>query len=79
MRNWGWVCLVSMQYIEAASWTTSRAFCHPKQRFHHINHHLAHALSSYCMSGFDEVAVLIIDGRGAHVKQQRSGMLRAGR
>src|SRR5206468_1509303 len=32
----------------------------------HINHHLCHALSSYCMSGFDEAAVLVIDGRGAH-------------
>src|SRR5438034_1275806 len=43
-----------------------RNFAHPRVRFHHINHHLCHALSSYCMSGFDEAAVLVVDGRGAH-------------
>ena len=29
-----------------------------------INHHLAHACSSYYNSGFDESALLVIDGRG---------------
>ena len=43
-----------------------RAFGPPKGRFHLVNHHLTHALSAYCMSGFDEAAVLIIDGRGSH-------------
>src|SRR5438034_10675526 len=43
-----------------------RSFGHPRERFHHINHHLCHALSSYCMSGFDAAAVLVVDGRGAH-------------
>jgi carbamoyltransferase len=42
-----------------------RAFGRPKQAIHFINHHLAHALSAYCLSGFDEAAVLIVDGRGA--------------
>ena len=42
-----------------------RAFGRPRRRVHFIHHHLAHALSAYCLSGFDESAILIIDGRGA--------------
>src|SRR5205807_3250429 len=42
-----------------------RAFGEPRRRIHFINHHQAHALSSYLMSGFDDAAVLVIDGRGA--------------
>ena len=34
--------------------------------FHFINHHMAHALSAFSLSGFKESAVLVIDGRGAH-------------
>ncbi len=43
-----------------------RAFGRPKGEVHMVDHHLSHALSSYCLSGFDEAAVLVIDGRGAH-------------
>jgi carbamoyltransferase len=43
-----------------------RAFAAPRGGFHLANHHLCHALSAYCMSGFDEAAVLVIDGRGSH-------------
>jgi carbamoyltransferase len=43
-----------------------RACGPPKDRAHLINHHLAHTLSAYCMSGFDESAVLVLDGRGSH-------------
>jgi carbamoyltransferase len=32
---------------------------------HFINHHLAHALSAFALSGFKESSVLVIDGRGA--------------
>lgn len=42
-----------------------RSFPAPRGGFHFINHHLAHALSAYCLSGFDDAAVLVIDGRGA--------------
>ncbi len=42
-----------------------RAFGTPRQPVHFINHHLAHALSSYLMSDFDEAGVLVVDGRGA--------------
>jgi carbamoyltransferase len=30
-----------------------------------VEHHLAHALSAYALSGFDDAAVVVIDGRGA--------------
>jgi carbamoyltransferase len=42
-----------------------RAFGEPKRPLHFINHHLAHALSAFSLSGFEESAVLVIDGRGA--------------
>jgi carbamoyltransferase len=35
----------------------------PKMRF--VDHHLAHAISAYAYSGFDEAAVAVMDGRGA--------------
>jgi carbamoyltransferase len=34
-----------------------------KMRF--VDHHLAHAISAYGYSGFDEAAVVVMDGRGA--------------
>jgi carbamoyltransferase len=30
-----------------------------------VDHHLAHAISAYAFSGFDDAAVLVLDGRGA--------------
>ena len=30
-----------------------------------VDHHYAHALSAWLHSGFDDAAVLIVDGRGA--------------
>ena len=37
----------------------------PKKGFKRIDHHYAHALSTYPVSGFDEATVVVIDGRGA--------------
>jgi carbamoyltransferase len=37
----------------------------PRNGFRRINHHYAHALSAYPVSGFDEATVVVIDGRGA--------------
>ena len=37
----------------------------PKNAFKRIDHHYAHALSAYPVSGFDEATVVVIDGRGA--------------
>ena len=54
----------------------------PAKDFHFINHHLAHALSAWSLSGFDDSAVLVIDGRGAseattlwHAKEGRIKLL----
>lgn len=35
-----------------------------RQKFHFVPHHLAHAASAYYPSGFDQAAVLVIDGIG---------------
>ncbi len=34
-------------------------------QFRFVEHHLAHAISAYSFSGFDDAAVLVLDGRGA--------------
>ncbi len=36
-----------------------------RPRFRLTDHHLAHAVSAYAFSGFDDAAILVIDGRGA--------------
>jgi carbamoyltransferase len=36
-----------------------------KARMRFIDHHLAHALSAYAYSGFEDTAVVVMDGRGA--------------
>jgi len=36
-----------------------------KASFRFVDHHLAHAISAYAYSGFDDAAVLVLDGRGA--------------
>jgi carbamoyltransferase len=33
-------------------------------RFHFVDHHLAHAASAYYLSGFDDAAILTVDGTG---------------
>ena len=43
----------------------THAFGPVKARFRYVDHHLAHAISAYAYSGFDEAAVLVLDGRGA--------------
>src|SRR5579863_1790175 len=43
-----------------------RQFSGPtKARFRFVDHHLAHAISAYAFSGFDDAAVLVLDGRGS--------------
>jgi carbamoyltransferase len=41
------------------------AFPGSRARFRFVDHHLAHAISAYAYSGFEESAILVIDGRGA--------------
>lgn len=36
-----------------------------RAQFRFVDHHLAHAISAYAYSGFDDAAVLVLDGRGA--------------
>src|SRR5271165_942612 len=36
-----------------------------KARFRFVDHHLAHALSAYAYSGFNDSAIVVMDGRGA--------------
>jgi carbamoyltransferase len=43
-----------------------RNFGRTHAEFRFVDHHLAHAISAYAYSGFDEAAVLVIDGRGAY-------------
>jgi carbamoyltransferase len=43
-----------------------RQFGPTKARMRFVDHHLAHALSAYSYSGFDESAIVVMDGRGAH-------------
>lgn len=43
----------------------SRDFPGGSPRFRFVDHHLAHALSAYSYSGFDDAAVVVVDGRGA--------------
>ena len=57
--------LVKAQHHRGGELDYLRAFWRPKHSVHFTNHHLSHALSAYCLSGFDEAAVLVVDGRGA--------------
>lgn len=40
-------------------------FGRTKARMRFVDHHLAHALSAYAYSGFDDAAIVVMDGRGA--------------
>jgi carbamoyltransferase len=42
-----------------------RTFGPTKGRTRFVDHHFAHALSAYAYSGFDDSAVVVMDGRGA--------------
>ncbi|WP_245850845.1 carbamoyltransferase N-terminal domain-containing protein [Paenibacillus herberti] len=43
-----------------------------KDQIHLMNHHLAHACSSYYVSGFKESAILVIDGYGSPVRGEEA-------
>jgi carbamoyltransferase len=40
-------------------------FSPSKARYRFVDHHLAHAISAYSFSGFDDAAIVVMDGRGA--------------
>jgi len=56
---------LSMWHQESGAKKFAQQFgpTHAKMRF--VDHHLAHAISAYAYSGFDEAAVVVMDGRGA--------------
>jgi carbamoyltransferase len=56
---------LSMWHQESGAAPYRRIFGTHKTRFRYVDHHLAHALSAYAFSGFDDSAVIVMDGRGA--------------
>jgi carbamoyltransferase len=55
----------SMWHQKGGANPFTRLFSSTKARFRFVDHHLAHALSAYSYSGFDDAAVVVMDGRGA--------------
>lgn len=43
----------------------ARQFGPIKTRYRFVDHHFAHAISAYSFSGFDDAAIVVMDGRGA--------------
>jgi carbamoyltransferase len=56
---------VSMWHQRSGENRFREIFGAPKSPFRLVDHHLAHAISAYAFSGFDDAAVLVIDGRGS--------------
>ena len=56
---------LSMWHQESGAAPFRRIFGAGKTRFRYVDHHLAHAISAYAYSGFDDSAVVVMDGRGA--------------
>ena len=56
---------ISMQSQGGGKRCFTRSFGPTKARMVFVDHHLAHAISAYAHSGFDEAAVVVVDGRGA--------------
>jgi carbamoyltransferase len=55
----------SMWHQNSGAKVFERGFGPGKARMRFVDHHLAHAISAYGLSGFDESAIVIMDGRGA--------------
>jgi carbamoyltransferase len=56
---------LSMWHQESGAKKFAQQFGPTKARMRFVDHHLAHAISAYAYSGFDEAAVVVMDGRGA--------------
>ncbi len=56
---------LNMWHQESGAAPFRRIFGTRKTKFRYVDHHLAHALSAYAYSGFDDAAVVVMDGRGA--------------
>src|SRR5277367_1092691 len=56
---------LSMWHQQSGAKRFEQIFGETKARMRFVDHHLAHALSAYSFSGFDDAAVVVMDGRGA--------------
>ncbi len=56
---------MSMWHQQGGAKRFTQTFGATKARMRFVEHHLAHALSAYSFSGFDDAAVVVMDGRGA--------------
>ena len=56
---------MSMWHQQSGAKRFTYTFGATKARMRFVEHHLAHALSAYSFSGFDDAAVVVMDGRGA--------------
>src|SRR5271163_676985 len=56
---------VSMSHQRGGENRFRQMFPDVKTQFRFVDHHFAHAISAYAFSGFDDAAVLVLDGRGA--------------
>ena len=56
---------LSTWHQEGGAKPFTNVFGETKARMRFVDHHFAHAISVYAFSGFDEAAVVVVDGRGA--------------
>jgi carbamoyltransferase len=56
---------LSMRHQRGGETRFRQAFGSSKAKFRFVDHHLAHAISAYAFSGFDDAVILVLDGRGA--------------
>ena len=56
---------LSMWHQQGGAKPFAQQFGATRARMRFVDHHFAHALSAYAYSGFDDAAVVIMDGRGA--------------
>jgi carbamoyltransferase len=56
---------MSMRHQGGGAKRFTQIFGPTKARMRFVGHHLAHAISGYAYSGFEEAAVIVMDGRGA--------------
>jgi carbamoyltransferase len=56
---------LSMWHQESGAKKFAQQFGPTNAKMRFIDHHLAHAISAYAYSGFEDAAVVVMDGRGA--------------
>src|ERR1700704_2150376 len=56
---------LSMWHQESGAKQFRELFGGAKVRMRFVDHHLSHAISAYAYSGFEDAAVVVMDGRGA--------------